>query len=141
MKFLIAGAGAIGAYMGACMARAGQDVTLFARGPHLRAMQEHKFDKAKPHFQKVIAGPVRELVDRASIHLSICTQHLERSVATQFKTPEEHFDFAVSLMNVGDYVTAREHLEKLVVAGLPEAARYSGARSTEGAERNWEEVG
>ena len=41
MKFLIAGAGAIGAYMGACMARAGHDVTLFARGPHLRAMQEH----------------------------------------------------------------------------------------------------
>ena len=41
MKFLIAGAGAIGAYMGARMARAGHDVTLFARGPHLRAMQEH----------------------------------------------------------------------------------------------------
>lgn len=41
MKFLIAGAGAIGAYMGACMARAGQDVTLFARGPHLRALKEH----------------------------------------------------------------------------------------------------
>lgn len=39
MKFLIAGAGAIGAYMGACMHRAGEDVTLFARGPHLRAMQ------------------------------------------------------------------------------------------------------
>ena len=31
MKFLIAGAGAIGAYMGALMARAGLDVTLFAR--------------------------------------------------------------------------------------------------------------
>src|SRR5215472_4932043 len=41
MKFLIAGAGAIGAYIGACMSRAGQDVTLFARGPHLRAMQQH----------------------------------------------------------------------------------------------------
>jgi 2-dehydropantoate 2-reductase len=40
MKFLIVGAGAIGAYMGARMARAGFDVTLFARGPHLRAMQE-----------------------------------------------------------------------------------------------------
>jgi 2-dehydropantoate 2-reductase len=40
MKFVIAGAGAIGAYLGACMARAGQDVTVFARGPHLRAMQE-----------------------------------------------------------------------------------------------------
>jgi 2-dehydropantoate 2-reductase len=41
MKFLIAGAGAIGAYIGARMAQAGFDVTLFARGPHLRAMQQH----------------------------------------------------------------------------------------------------
>jgi 2-dehydropantoate 2-reductase len=41
MKFLVAGAGAIGAYIGARMAKAGLDVTLFARGPHLRAMQEH----------------------------------------------------------------------------------------------------
>lgn len=41
MKFLIAGAGAIGAYLGARMAQAGFDVTLFARGPHLRAMQEN----------------------------------------------------------------------------------------------------
>jgi tetratricopeptide (TPR) repeat protein len=80
----------------------------------LRAMQEHKFDKAKPHFQKVISGPSKELIDRANIHLSICNQHLERSAATQFKTPEEHFDYAVSLMNVGDYVTAREHLDKLL---------------------------
>lgn len=40
MRFLIAGAGAIGGYLGACLARAGQDVTLFARGPHLRAMEE-----------------------------------------------------------------------------------------------------
>jgi tetratricopeptide (TPR) repeat protein len=80
----------------------------------LRAMQEHKFDKAKPNFQKVIAGPSKELADRATVHLSICNQHLERSAATQFKTPEEHFDYAVSLMNVGDYVTAREHLDKLL---------------------------
>ncbi len=40
MRFLIAGAGAIGGYIGACMARAGQDVTLFARGAHLRAIEE-----------------------------------------------------------------------------------------------------
>jgi 2-dehydropantoate 2-reductase len=41
MKFLIVGAGAVGAYMGARMARAGYDVTLHARGPHLRAMQQN----------------------------------------------------------------------------------------------------
>lgn len=79
----------------------------------LRAMQEHKFDKAKPHFQKVIAASVKELMDRANVHLNTCNQHLERTPASQFKTAEEHFDYAVSLMNVGDYVSAREHLEKL----------------------------
>ncbi len=40
MKIVIAGAGAIGGYLGARLARAGADVVLFARGPHLRAMQE-----------------------------------------------------------------------------------------------------
>jgi 2-dehydropantoate 2-reductase len=40
MRFVVAGAGAIGAYIGAKMSRAGFDVTLFARGPHLRAIQE-----------------------------------------------------------------------------------------------------
>ncbi len=40
MKFAIAGAGAIGAYIGAKMARAGMDVTFFARGQHCLAMRE-----------------------------------------------------------------------------------------------------
>ena len=40
MRIVIAGAGAIGAYIGARLARAGADVVLHARGAHLRAMQE-----------------------------------------------------------------------------------------------------
>jgi Ketopantoate reductase len=40
VKFAVAGAGAIGGYVGACLAHAGHDVTLFARGPNLQAMQE-----------------------------------------------------------------------------------------------------
>src|SRR5437868_13349528 len=78
----------------------------------LRAMQERKFDKAKTYLQKAVTGASKELADRVSVHLNTCNQHLERST-TQFKSPEEHYDYAVSLMNVGDYVTAREHLEKL----------------------------
>jgi len=41
MRFLIVGAGAIGGYLGACMAKAGEDVTLFARGAHLLAIKDH----------------------------------------------------------------------------------------------------
>lgn len=40
MRFAIVGAGAIGAFIGAMLSRAGEDVTLIARGAHLRAMAE-----------------------------------------------------------------------------------------------------
>lgn len=39
MKLAILGAGAIGGFLGARLARAGEDVTLIARGPHLQAMR------------------------------------------------------------------------------------------------------
>jgi 2-dehydropantoate 2-reductase len=41
MKICIYGAGAIGAWLGAELSRAGEDVTLIARGPHLEAMQHN----------------------------------------------------------------------------------------------------
>ena len=48
MKIVIAGAGAIGGYIGARLARAGADVVLFARGPHLRAMQRDGLRVSSP---------------------------------------------------------------------------------------------
>lgn len=41
MKICIYGAGAIGGLLGAQLARAGEEVTLIARGPHLAAMREN----------------------------------------------------------------------------------------------------
>jgi tetratricopeptide (TPR) repeat protein len=79
----------------------------------LRAMQGHKFDRAKTAFEKLLDGPSTELADRARLHLNICEQQLART-STSFKTPEEHYDYAVSLMNSGDYDSARSHLEKIL---------------------------
>ena len=79
----------------------------------LKALQERKFDKAKAAFQKVIAAGPRELADRANVFLNTCNQHMLKP-STSFKTPEEHYDYAISLMNVGDYVSAREHLDKII---------------------------
>jgi 2-dehydropantoate 2-reductase len=41
MRFAVLGAGAIGAYVGAALARGGADVTLIARGAHLAAMRDN----------------------------------------------------------------------------------------------------
>jgi tetratricopeptide (TPR) repeat protein len=79
----------------------------------LRALQEQKFEKAKASLQKALNGPDKALVDRALVHIKTCDLHLE-TPTLHFKTTEEHFDYAISLMNSGDYVTAQEHFEKLL---------------------------
>ncbi len=48
MRIVIAGAGAIGGYIGAKLTRAGADVVLHARGPHLAAMQERGLRVTSP---------------------------------------------------------------------------------------------
>jgi 2-dehydropantoate 2-reductase len=48
VRIVIVGAGAIGGYIGARLAKAGADVVLFARGPHLRAMQERGLRVVSP---------------------------------------------------------------------------------------------
>ena len=97
----------------------------------LKSMQSQKFERAKTFFEKVIANygqndkiPTAKLKialcqnalgqkeDRALVHLSICNNQLTRT-QTNFKTVDEHYDYAVSLMNMGDYVGAREHLEEI----------------------------
>jgi tetratricopeptide (TPR) repeat protein len=79
----------------------------------LKAMQERKFERAKGLLEKVISGGPRELADRARVYLSSCNQQLNEGSAT-FKTHEEHFDYAVSLLNSGQLDQARAHLEKIL---------------------------
>ena len=79
----------------------------------LKAMQEHKFDKAKPLLEKTIANGPKELADRARMHLNTCNQQLA-SASTSFKSADEHFDYAVSLMNAGQYDQSRSHMEKIL---------------------------
>lgn len=79
----------------------------------LRAMQERKFEKAKGLLEKIIASGPRELADRARLHLNTCNQQLSEA-SSSFKTHEEHFDYAVSLINAGQYDQARAHLERIL---------------------------
>ena len=48
VRIVIAGAGAIGGYIGARLTRAGADVVLFARGAHLPAMQRTRTARHQP---------------------------------------------------------------------------------------------
>jgi 2-dehydropantoate 2-reductase len=66
MRVAVFGAGSVGGYFGGCLARAGVDVTLIARGDHLRAMQQRglRVDSPKGDF---VVHPIRATDDPAAV--------------------------------------------------------------------------
>ena len=98
----------------------------------LKAMQAQKFDKAIVFLEKVVAGPSPELADRAAVHLNRCKQQASRGdIASKFRSPEEHYDYAISLVNMGDYITAREHFDKLLKSHPTKDFVWYGAAALE----------
>jgi tetratricopeptide (TPR) repeat protein len=79
----------------------------------MKLLQAQKFDKAEPLLMKVVSGPDKALADRARVYLNICKQQ-NASSSTSFKSAEEQYDYAVALMNRGDYEEARNLLQKIL---------------------------
>ena len=73
---------------------------------------QQKFQRAKQELEKVIAGPSKELADRARTHLRITEQRMKPSSEQNPKSPEEHYQRGVAMMNLGRWDEARESLEK-----------------------------
>ena len=62
MRFIIIGAGGIGAYFGGELARAGHDVTMFARGAHLDALRKNGLTLRGPEGEAVVrVGATNEI--------------------------------------------------------------------------------
>ena len=79
----------------------------------IKALQERKFERAVTLLQKVVEGPSRELADRASVHMNMAKQQMAKTT-TSFGSAEEHYDYAVALMNSGDYEGSRSHMEQIL---------------------------
>ena len=73
---------------------------------------QQKFQRAKQELEKVIAGPSKELADRAKTHLRITEQRMKPSSEQNPKSPEDHYQRGVAMMNLGRWDEARESLEK-----------------------------
>ena len=71
---------------------------------------QQKLAKAKELLEKVLVGPSKELADRAQIHLRITEQRMAKQAAPSLRTPEEHYQAGVAMMNLGRWDEARDHL-------------------------------
>jgi tetratricopeptide (TPR) repeat protein len=79
----------------------------------LKLMQDGKFEKAQAAFEKLLAHCPADIAERARLYLSACIRQMQEH-GTRFNTIEEHFDYAVSLLNQGLYDDAREQLEEIL---------------------------
>jgi len=73
---------------------------------------QQKFQRAKQELEKVLAGPSKELADRARTHLRITEQRMKPLSEQNPKSPEEHYQRGVAMMNLGRWDEARESLDK-----------------------------
>ena len=79
----------------------------FEDGMHL--FHQRKFQQAREFFLGAMSGPDRAVSHRAGLHARICEQRLA-SAGPVLNTPEEHYNYAITLINSRDLATAQEHL-------------------------------
>ena len=87
-----------------------QQLKSFEEG--LQLFQQQKYLKAKSIFEKVITGPNKEFADRARLHLRIAEQRLQPTEPAILRSPEEHYQHGVAMMNMGRWDEARDHLSR-----------------------------
>lgn len=79
-------------------------------GAAIKYFQRRDFEKAAGLFEKVAAGTVRDVADRARVHLRYCERkrHLEKLP----KTAEGYYTCGVAALNSRDFDHALEYLNK-----------------------------
>ena len=85
----------------------------------VQLLQQGKLDKALVAFEKLLPASPAELKERCKMYITTCQRQLEKQ-SLSFQTPGEHYDYAVSQLNVGYYEDAREQFN-LILEGYPEA--------------------
>lgn len=76
-------------------------------------MQQGRFADAHPAMEKLLKDAPAELIDRIRMYLAACVAQSAKREHT-FHNTEEQYDFAISLLNDGQYEEAREHLDQIV---------------------------
>lgn len=79
----------------------------------VRLMREGKYEKAKAALEALLSSDAGDLVDRVRVHLAACERQLKKN-AVSFSSPEEQYDYAISLLNTGYYEDAREQFEAIL---------------------------
>jgi tetratricopeptide (TPR) repeat protein len=85
----------------------------------VQLLQQGKYEKALGILEKLLPEAPPEIQDRCRIYIATCRRQMEKA-SLSFPTPEEHYDYAISLLNTGYYEEARDQFSQILTA-YPEA--------------------
>lgn len=80
----------------------------------LKLMQAGKYDKAHEAFNKMLASAPPDFGASIRMYISACVAQIDKGT-TDFKTHEERYDYAISLLNHGHYEDARQHFQAILL--------------------------
>lgn len=87
-----------------------RDTSLKTFETAVRYFQKKDYEKATLLFEKVAAGPIREIADRARVHLRFCESKLHQE--SRPKTAEGYYARGVAALNSRDFDRALHFLAK-----------------------------
>jgi tetratricopeptide (TPR) repeat protein len=79
----------------------------------LQLMQQGKYEKARAAFEKLVHDGPPEVLERSRVYITVCERNC-KSDAREFASPEEQYDYAVSLLNAGSWEEARDQFEAIL---------------------------
>ena len=94
-------------------ADASRAATLALYEAALHLMQQAKYEEAHAAFSKMLAAGPGDLADRIRMYISACLLQATKA-KTNFASDEEHYDYAVFLLNDGHFDDAREQFERIL---------------------------
>lgn len=86
----------------------------------LQQMQQARFEKALVAFEKLLPTAPTDAAERCRMYIKACQRQLANRTLV-FDSPEEQYDYAVSLLNTDYYEEAREQFLAILVT-CPDAA-------------------
>lgn len=89
---------------------------LFSRA--MKSFSAGDFRKARSLFEEASSGPVISVNESARMYARMCDQRL-KAERLELKTPEEHYDYAVKLLNDGKPADAASHLRTALQGDRP----------------------
>lgn len=79
----------------------------------LQLLQQGKYDKALASFEKLQPVAPFEIIERVRMYIQTCRRQIEKQ-GLAFQTPEERYDYAVSLLNGGYFEESGNQLRGIL---------------------------